>query len=74
MLCTLIASTSEFLWLHNFRNVLLNIDLHTAVRYTDNRAFHFYDRHWTQPMDPIAASFCNSTVQDNPEEKFLGII
>ena len=27
VLCTLVASTTEFLWLHNFRNVLLNIGL-----------------------------------------------
>ena len=42
VLCTLVASTTEFLWLHNFCNVLLNIGLHTAVRYADNRAFHFH--------------------------------
>ena len=42
VLCTLVASTTEFLWLHNFRNVLLNIGLHTAVRYADNRAILFH--------------------------------
>ena len=29
---------SEFLWLHNFRNVTFNIGLHAAVRCADNRA------------------------------------
>ena len=42
VLSTLVASTTEFLWLHNFRNVLLNIGLHAAVRYADNRAFYFH--------------------------------
>ena len=76
VLCTFVASTTEFLWLHNFRNVLLNIGLHTAVRYADNRAFSFPHRNSTQPADPVATSFgvlrCSYLLEDVPEEKFLG--
>ena len=76
VLCTLVASTTEFLWLHNFRSVLLSIDLHTAVRYADNRAFSFPHRNSTQPADPVATSFgvlrCSYLLEDVPEEKFLG--
>ena len=43
VLCTLVASTTEFLWLRNFRSILFNIGLCTAVRYADNRAFHFHE-------------------------------
>ena len=38
VLCTLGASSTESLWLHNFRNVTFNIGLHAAARYADNRA------------------------------------
>ena len=38
VLCTLGASSTESLWLHNFRNVTFNIGLHAAVRCADNRA------------------------------------
>ena len=52
VLCTLVASTTEFLWLRNFRNISFNIGLRTAVRYADNRAFHFHEglrrNSWTQ--------------------------
>ena len=34
----LVASTTKFLWLRNFRNVTFNIGLHAAVRCADNRA------------------------------------
>ena len=77
-LCTLVASTTEFLWLHNFRNVLLNIGLHTAVRYADNRAFHlnFHTgiRHnaWTQLLLHLEFYGAPILLEDVPEEKFLG--
>ena len=52
VLCTLVASTAEFLWLHNFRNVTFNIGLHTAVCCADIRAFYFHTgirrSPWTQ--------------------------
>ena len=78
VLCTLVASTTEFLWLHNFRNVLLSIGLHTAVRYADNRAFHFHTgtRHnpWTQLLLHLEFYGAPILLEDVPEEKFLGTI
>ena len=78
VLCTLVASTTEFLWLPNFRNVLLNIGLHTAVRYADHRAFHFHTgirrNPWTRLL--LHLEFCGAPfrLEDVPEEKFLGTI
>ena len=78
VLCTLVASTAEFLWLHNFRNVLLNIGLHTAARYAENRAFHFHTgiRHnpWTQLLLHLEFYGAPILLEDDPEEKFLGTI
>ena len=42
VLCTLVASTIEFVWLRNFRTVLYNIGFQQAARYADNRIFHFH--------------------------------
>ena len=78
VLCTLVASTTEFLWLRNFRNTLFNIGLCTTVRYADNRAFHFHEglrrNSWTQLLlnlefygPPILLEYVH-------EEKFLGTV
>ena len=78
VLCTLVASTTAFLWLHNFRNVLLNIGLHTAVRYADNRAFHFHTgirrNPWTQLLLHLECYGAPILLGDVPEGKFLGTI
>ena len=77
-LCNLVAPTSEFLWLRNFRNVMHNIGLHTAVRYADNRAFHFH----TSILAIHGLNCCSIwnfygapiLLEDAPEDKFLGTI
>ena len=76
VLCTLVASTTEFLWLPNFRNVLLNIGLHTAVRYADHRAFHFHTgirrNPWTRLLLHLEFYGAPMLLEDVSEEKFLG--
>ena len=78
MLCTLVASSTEFLWLHNFRNVTFNIGLHTAVHDADNRAFYFRTgvrrNPWTQLMLNLEFYGAPILLEDVPEEKFLGTI
>ena len=73
--CTLVASATEFLWLHD---ALLNIGLHTAVRYADNRAFHFHTgirrNPWTQLLLNLEFYGAPILLEDVPEEKFLGTI
>ena len=56
VLCTLVASTTEFQWLYNCRNVTFNIGLHTAVRDADNRACHFHTG-IRRNLDPAVAQF-----------------
>eukprot|EP00439_Symbiodinium_sp_Y106_P067317 s4835_g11.t1 len=78
VLCTLVASTTEFLRLRNFRNILFNIGLCTAVRYADNRAFHFHEglrrNSWTQLF--LNLEFYGSPIllEYVHEEKFLGTV
>ena len=81
VLRTPVASTTEFLWLRNFRNILFNIGVCTAVRYADNRAFHFHEglrrNSWTQLLlnlefygfygPPVLLEYVH-------EEKFLGTV
>ena len=71
VLRTLVASTTEFLWLHNFRNVTFNIGLYTAVRYADNRAFHFHTgirrNPWTQLLLNLEFYGALILLEDVPE-------
>ena len=73
VLCTLVASTTQFLWLRNFRNTLFKLGLGTAVRYADKSAFLFHEglrrNSWTQEFygPPILLEYVH-------EEKFLGTI
>ena len=58
--------------------MLLNVGLHTAVRYAGNRAFHFHTgiRHnpWTQLLLHLEFYGAPILLEDVPEEKFLGTI
>ena len=76
VLCTLVASTTEFLWLRNFRNTVFNIGLCTAVRYADNRAFHFHEglrqNAWTQLLLNLEFYGPPVLLEYVHEEKFLG--
>ena len=73
VLCTLVASTTQFLRLRNFRNTLFKLGLGTAVRYADKSAFLFREglrrNSWTQEFygPPILLEYVH-------EEKFLGTI
>ena len=78
VLCTLVASTTEFLWLRNFRSILFNIGLCTAVRYADNRAFHFHEglrrNSWTQLLLSLEFYGPPILLEYVHEAKFLGTI
>ena len=78
VLCTPVASTTELLWLRNFRNILFKIGFCTAVRHADNRASPFHEglrrNSWTQLLlnlefygPPILLEYVH-------EEKFLGTV
>ena len=79
VVCTLMTSRTEFLWLRNFRKLLLNIGLlSTAVRCADNGAFHFHKglrrNLWTQLL--LNLEFYGSPIllEYVHKEKFLGTI
>ena len=79
VVCTLMTSRTEFLWLRNFRKLLLNIGLlSTAVRCADNGAFHFHKglrrNLWTQLL--LNLEFYGSPIllEYVRKEKFLGTI
>ena len=78
VLCTLVASTTEFLWLRDFRSTLFNIGLCTAVRYADNRAFHFHEglrqNAWTQLLPNLEFYGPPILLEYVHEEKFLGTV
>ncbi|CAE7240415.1 AMY1.1, partial [Symbiodinium sp. CCMP2592] len=76
VLCTLVASTTEFLWLRNFRTILNNIGFQTAARYADNRVFHLHSgiqrNPWLQLLFHLEFYGSPIILEDVLTETFLG--
>ncbi|CAE7029070.1 unnamed protein product [Symbiodinium sp. CCMP2592] len=76
VLCTLVASTIEFLWLRNFRTILNNIGFQTAARYADNRVFHvqtgIHRNPWLQLLFHLEFYGAPIILEDVSTKMFLG--
>ena len=68
VLCTLVASSTEFLWLHNF--CMLLYVMRIIVLFT----FPFVRNLWTQLLLNLEFYGAPILLVDVPEEKFLGTI
>ena len=76
VLCTLAASTTEYIWLRSFRVFVHNIGLSTAMRYADNRAFLFHSgilrNPWSRLLLNLEFYGAPILLEDVLEETFLG--